>query len=98
MSSIAAMVVAGTAIVFMLSKVRYRFQQLRNLSIAVGIILVTVLVATFLMNTTRYNMDFGLGWWVFGSCWGIAAMILFFQYMGIRQGETPSTHRRSPGS
>jgi len=71
-------------------RVRFRVKQLRNINFGVIAALAVGWVITLILDSSMYNMDLDLTMWVLIGCWGLALADIFLQWLGLRNGETPT--------
>jgi hypothetical protein len=92
-STLMALLTYSVAAMFLMSRVRFRFTQLRTANYIIVGVLVVIIIASAVMNTTMYNISLGLPWWIFLGSWGLGGIDLFLQYQGLRFGERPDVHQ-----
>ena len=72
-----------------LPRVRFRVESIKKITYAIlGVITLGWLISTFLASS-MYNIDLGLGWWVFAGSWGLAIAVIIQQWQALKHGEKP---------
>ena len=86
---LAVMVLVATPFLFA-PRVRFRNRALKISSFLVLGLLALLWVISLFLGSTMYNVDLSLGTWVMVGCWVLAAVDIFLQWLGLRNGEQPT--------